>query len=362
MVQDFDISKDNFDVVADHPELVDINFTRNNNADWLHSNAIDFNPDLDQILVSPRFNSEIWIIDHSTSTAQAATHSGGNSGKGGDLLYRWGNPIAYRAGDESDQLLFGSHDAQWIKPGLPGAGNIIVFNNGGFDYGRDGNYSSINEWTPPLNGFNYDLNKNQAYGPIGFTWSYKSAIQDDFYSSFISGVQRLANGNTLIDEGEDGKLFEVTTDGDLVWKYQNPITNNGIVTQGSPAPVASLPALFRAYRHAKDYSAFDLQDLSPIGTVELYNAYSNLNLLSSDQGGINYPAIDNLNYGQGQLVTLIANELPLLQFSHWSVESGSASFNNEFDPFTTFVMGAENTVIRANFIEGDDFIFLNGFE
>lgn len=362
LVQDYDVSKDNYAVVANHPELVDLNFTRNNSEDWLHSNAIDYNPELDQIMVSPRFNSEIWIIDHSTNTAQAATHSEGNSGKGGDLLYRWGNPIAYRAGNESDQTLFGSHDAQWIKAGLPSAGNIMVFNNGGTDYGRDGNYSSINEWTPPVNGFNYDLNNNQAYGPNDFIWSYQEIVPEDFYSSFISGVQRLANGNTLIDEGENGLLFEVTTNGNRVWQYQNPVTNNGVVSQGSPAPVASLPALFRAYRYAIDYSAFDTQVLDPNGTVELYNAYSDLTVQSTHNGGINYPAQGTLVFGQGQLVTLIANELPLLQFSHWSVEAGSALFDNEFDPFTTFVMTAQATVIQANFIAVDDLIFLNSFE
>ncbi|MCG8124292.1 MAG: arylsulfotransferase (ASST), partial [Candidatus Thiodiazotropha taylori] len=92
--------------------------------------------------------SEIWVIDHSTTTAEAAGHSGGASGKGGDLLYRWGNPQAYDAGTADEQMLFVPHDGEWIEAGYPGAGNIIIFNNGG---GRpEGNYSSIDEITPPL--------------------------------------------------------------------------------------------------------------------------------------------------------------------------------------------------------------------
>ncbi|MGC8644373.1 MAG: hypothetical protein ACP5XB_31305, partial [Isosphaeraceae bacterium] len=59
--------------------------------------------ELDQILLSVHSFSEIWIIDHGTTTAEAATHKGGRSGKGGDLLYRWGNPQAYRAGTAADQ-------------------------------------------------------------------------------------------------------------------------------------------------------------------------------------------------------------------------------------------------------------------
>lgn len=63
-------------------------------------NGIDYNPVLDQIALSTHNLNEWYIIDHSTTTAEAATSSGGNSGKGGDLLYRWGNPAAYQATKE----------------------------------------------------------------------------------------------------------------------------------------------------------------------------------------------------------------------------------------------------------------------
>ena len=107
-----------------------------------------YNADLDQIAVSVWTFSEFWIIDHSTTTAEAASHKGGRSGKGGDLLYRWGNPRAYRAGTKADQKLFRQHNAHWIPKGLPGAGHMLVFNNGGDRPG--GSYSSVDEIVLPV--------------------------------------------------------------------------------------------------------------------------------------------------------------------------------------------------------------------
>ncbi|MFQ5498604.1 MAG: aryl-sulfate sulfotransferase, partial [Candidatus Zixiibacteriota bacterium] len=127
LIQDYDSTKANYGIVADHPELLDINFTvASGLADWIHANSVDYNPLFNQLVISVRRQSEIWIIDHSTSTAEAASHSGGNSGKGGDILYRWGNPQGYDRGDSSDAMLSGQHDARWIEPGFPGEGNLLI--------------------------------------------------------------------------------------------------------------------------------------------------------------------------------------------------------------------------------------------
>jgi hypothetical protein len=217
LIQDHDLTKANYGSVVDHPELIDLNYAHNPQADWNHINSIDYSSELDQIVLSVRNFSEIWIIDHSTSTAEAAGHTGGNSDRGGDLLYRWGNPQTYGAGTAGDQQLFVQHDAEWIEDGLPGAGNILVFNNG---TGRPaGSYSSIDEIVPPLLA-DGSYESGLPFGPAAPAWTYQGSPMSDLYAERISGSQRLLNGNTLICDGPGGRFFEVTAGGDTVWEHE----------------------------------------------------------------------------------------------------------------------------------------------
>lgn len=222
LIQEYDSAKANYGNVDQHPELIDINYGGALvKSDWLHANSIDYHQDFDQILLSIRNFNEIWVIDHSTTTQQAAGHTGGNSGKGGDLLYRWGNPAAYKRGTSADQKLFSQHDASWIQEGYPGAGNILFFNNG---VDRPlGTYSSVDEIVPPVdeNGI-YSLAQGSSYGPENLYWTYVGKPPSSFYSQGISGAERLKTGDTLICNGVEGRFFEVTPDGTIVWEYQNP--------------------------------------------------------------------------------------------------------------------------------------------
>jgi len=271
LIQDFDETKANYGVVADHPERIDINFVGRSTqiapaemrrlkalgyvggeepeedrpqrrggpgpgkdfADWNHTNSIDYNAELDQIILSVLGFSEVWIIDHSTTTDEAAGRSGGRCGKGGDLLYRWGNTQAYRAGGAADQLLFAQHDARWIPAGSPGAGHILVFNNG---RGRPGEeYTSIDELVPPLNkDGTYARDAGGAYGPVKPCWTYASPSKTDFFAGHISGAQRLPNGDTLICSGEKGRLFEVNPGGDVVWEFVSSF--GGEIGRHGPPP------------------------------------------------------------------------------------------------------------------------------
>jgi hypothetical protein len=323
LVQDHDKSKSNYGAVAAHPELVDVNFARGRGRgfgnladvadtgpkakgpkkapsdnetlaklkglgyigagggkkfagfmpDWTHMNAVAYNPHLDQILLSPRTFNEIWVIDHSTTRAEAAGHTGGKSGKGGDLLYRWGNPRAYRA--QGEQRLFAQHDAHWIAEGLPGAGHVLIFNNGG---GRpDGNYSSADEIVLPVDAQGRYLKAaGGPFSPEKPVWSYTAPKKSDFYANMMSGAQRLPNGNTLISTGFGGTIFEVTPAGAMVWKYTVP-NDPGFVSGTGPGGRGGrggANSIFRAYRYGLDYSGLRDKDLTPGPTIEDLQAKS----------------------------------------------------------------------------------------
>ena len=186
--------------------------------DWTHINAISYNTELDQIMLTVRAFSEIWIIDHSTTSAEAKGHSGGRRGMGGDLLYRWGNPQAYRAGKKIDRQLFAPHGAHWIPPGRPGAGHALVFNNG---MGRPGgDYSSVDEIVLPVDAAGrYAREPSSAYGPDRPVWTFGAPDKPSFYARLLSSAQRLPNGNTLILHGETGAMFEVAPAKKIVWQH-----------------------------------------------------------------------------------------------------------------------------------------------
>ena len=268
LIQDYDSTKANYGVPADHPELIDAAGDHTALPEfWNHMNAIDYNAEFDEIALSVRGNSEVWIIDHSTTTAQAASHSGGVRGKGGDLLYRWGNPITYGAGTASNQQYYQQHDVEWIKPDSPGAGDLMCYNNG---LGRGTtNASSVNEFIPAVDADgNYSLLPS-VVNPTGFNWSYYGDTANPMYSADISGAQRLPNGNTIICTGGTGEFREVTYSGNIVWKYINPVAHTGPVAQGSEPPAdpnaagETLNSVFRIYKYSLDYPAFIGKTLTP---------------------------------------------------------------------------------------------------
>jgi len=274
LVQDYDTTKENYGNPASHPELVDVNGTNKQlSYFWNHMNSIDYNAEFDQIMMSVRGNSELWVIDHSTTTEEAAGHSGGTYGKGGDLLFRWGNPSTYSRGDRNDQMLFEQHDCQWVEPGKPGEGNILVFNNG-LSRLDGSNYSSVDEIVPPVDssGF-YILAAGSAFEPHELLWTYTAPNKTDMYAEAISGAQRLWNGNTLICDGTHGTFLEVTPVKELVWEYNCPVDNNGPMTQGEEPGLDvrqhQYNAVFKIQRYPTDYTAFDGKDMTPSDVIEL---------------------------------------------------------------------------------------------
>ena len=298
LIQDHDPSKPNFGVVGDHPERVDLNYPlaglaasrarllhgrRFGSDNWMHANAIDYHEELDLVMITVRHWGELWVVDHGTTTEEAKGRSGGRRGRGGDLLYRWGNPRAYRRGTAADQRLFRPHHAHWIKSG-PGAGNVLVFNNGWEFAGFERDHSSIVEvaW-PGLAGLQPPM-PGGAWGPPEPSWEYTASPPSEFLSYRAGGAQRLPNGNTLICVAEHGVLIEVTPSGETVWKYVSPVALD-ILRQGDPIEVSDLDvhvepgepwvigtrtetALYRATRYAPDYPGLKALDLTPKGTLE----------------------------------------------------------------------------------------------
>ncbi|GGD55874.1 hypothetical protein GCM10011361_23040 [Muriicola marianensis] len=318
LIQDFDPEKKNYGVVSDHPRKININIQSdevgspmtqerldqmkqmgfltsnatvdNRGSDIVHTNAVSYNPDLDQIVISVPGYGEIFVIDHSTTTEEARGDSGGRWGHGGDLLYRWGNPANYGKGAEEDQQLYGQHDSKWIPEGYPGAGNLMVYNNdiphpdnklpnmwaslaGKTDpemnvaVGDVGNYSAVHEWSIPSEETGvYEPGEEGVFGPAEPDWTYTAPDLYSMYSAFISGAHRLRNGHTFITQGMQGRLIEIDENGKLVWEYWTPYKFDYTLPDGSPAQPTGpfIFGLFRATLYPQDHPAFTGKTLSPL--------------------------------------------------------------------------------------------------
>jgi len=269
LIQDFDATKDDFGVVADNPQLINVNYdTNDGKADWLHANALDYNADLDQIMISIPTFSELWIIDHSTTTAQAASSTGGNFASGGDLLYRVGNLQAYDKGDADDQLFFYQHDTHWVNEFVPDnhplKGQMVVFNN---RVGPD--FSSI-EFLPSQ----FDMYDNGyplfqgSWPPYDLQNTITHPEPTSFHSTGLSSAQLLPNGNLLMCSGRQGYIVELTENNDIVWEYITPQKGMLTATQGDSLELNN-NLTFRAFRYPPEYSAFENRDLEPTGWYEL---------------------------------------------------------------------------------------------
>lgn len=288
LVQHLDPDLPNYGAPADHPHRLDINAggdaeiideeeleqlkalgyvpddadADDIESDFLHMNGVDYHPGLDQIALSVPEIGEIWIIDHSTSTEEARGSTGGRAGKGGDILYRWGNPRTYGQGTEADQELFYQHQVLWIPEGWGRAGHLTVFNNGG---GRpDGDWSSVMEIAPPLdeNG-QYVMTAGGEFGPPQPAWKYEAEDPSSFFAPFVSGAHRLENGHTFVCSGPQGRFFELSAEGTIVWEYLNPF--KGKVEGWNPPGTEKLHyAVFRATKIPPDHPGLGGKVLRPL--------------------------------------------------------------------------------------------------
>jgi len=167
-----------------------------------------FNPE--NIIVSSRNGDFIAIISKHT----------------GDIVWRVGPYYSNdtEAGRKLGQII-GLHHAHMIPQGLPGAGDILLFDNGGVaGYGYFGMPDRFRLWSRvfEFNPVTLDIVWQYSY-PTGNWWFPRSGDGHKFFSYYISSAQRLPNGNTLISEGSNGRVFEVTNTSKIVWDYEQPL-------------------------------------------------------------------------------------------------------------------------------------------
>lgn len=207
LVQEDDASKENYGTIAEHPELINLNFATSYKGDIMHANGLTYDPERKLIFLTINWFSEVWVIDHSTTSAEAAAHKGGKYQKGGDLVYRFGNPRAYN-NNEGVPLFDNVHTPFFVEDVEKPYSHLLVFSNN-----MGGKKQSV-VYELDLSG-EFSLKPHTNNEPP-VVWSF---TDPDLYGGRISGAVRQANGNTLITEGDFG-IWEVTPDKEVVWKFK----------------------------------------------------------------------------------------------------------------------------------------------
>jgi len=246
-------------------------------GDWMHINSMSvlgpnkwydagderFHPD--NIIWDGRETNIIAIIDKKT----------------GKIVWKVGPD--YDTSEELKQLgwIIGQHHAHMIPRGLPGEGNILVFDNGGW-----AGYGSPNPGSPKgIKNALRDYSRVLEFDPITLkiVWQYTPAEAgfvmpvdaNRFYSPFISSAQRLPNGNTLITEGSGGRIIEVTPNHEIVWEYISPYWGEklkiNMVYRAYRVPYEWVPQLDKPEEvpiERIDVKTFRVPGAAPIGRVK----------------------------------------------------------------------------------------------
>lgn len=303
VVQDIDPAKANYvgagKTVAAYPGRINLNLPgKPLKRDWLHCNSLDYNPASGHLVINS-VQGELYVIDHDGTFVAGDPKAGiaKAAGAAGDFLYRFGDAARYAQGDpprilenwdsatSGHKQMGGAHDAHWIAAGLPGAGHLMVFNNGQYLYQRTPQ-SSVLEINPFLDAAGRDTGRYVNPPDAGYrretydkdthnqprlisnqiVGGYRSVNSHGLFSHIGSSAQRLPNGNLFVCSDTEGHFFEVTAKGELAWEYLNPVTREGAVkTLGDVLPMTN--SVFRAYRYAADFPAFKGRELTPGGTL-----------------------------------------------------------------------------------------------
>ena len=213
-------------------------------GDWLHTNCMSYlGPNKRYNEGDERFHPENIIFDSREANFLAII-----SKKTGKIVWKIG-PNWDDENIKHISYIIGPHHTHLIPEGLPGEGNILVFDNGGWGgYGVPNTVSedgTKNVWR--------DYSRVLEINPITLeiVWQFtpesiRAGIPTDaskFYSPYVSSAQRLPNGNTLIDEGSNGRLIEVTYEKEIVWEWISPYFSNS----KDEDPINNM--IYRGYRY-----------------------------------------------------------------------------------------------------------------
>lgn len=205
--------------------------------DWLHLNSARYlGPNKWHDAGDARFHPDHVIVSSRSASLVAIV------ARDGAIAWRLGPEVSATAEARAVGQIIGQHDAHLIPPGLPGAGNLLLFDNGGA--------SGVGDPSPisPLGNAIYQRASSRVLEidpvSLALVWSYAAP---NFFSTNISGAQRLPNGNTLITEGAPGRVFEVTPAREIVWEFMNPpgegARRSNAVYRAYRLPYAWLPQL-----------------------------------------------------------------------------------------------------------------------
>ena len=196
--------------------------------DWLHINSATYvGPNRWYDAGDQRFKPDNVIISSRQASFVAII------ARDGSVVWQIGPDFSRSDAERVIGQIIGQHHAHMIPRGLPGAGNIMIFDNGGSSgYGAPSPIASNGQGI-----YARATSRVLEIDPVTLklVWSYTSL---NFFSMNISSAQRLPNGNTLITEGFPGRIFEVTEKSEIVWEYMVAPAKAGRRSN----------ALYRAYR------------------------------------------------------------------------------------------------------------------
>ena len=355
IVQDFDSSKSNYGVVAEHPERININYQDFSfeRADFMHMNNIDYHEETDQILLCVRNYNEVWIIDHSTSTDEASTSEGGLCNKGGDILYRWGNEKTYLGDEADEQILLYPHDANWIKRDNEFEEGILIFNNG-----SPAQLSEGLIFLPEKDSSQCSYVFDDGYLPQNAIKQIHHPEKEKSHSTHASSIQFIDDDKYLICAARQGRGVVVDNDNNLLWEYLVPMRNGFPIEQGEEISLSQNFTNQMGF-YPFDFAGFEGKDLSPKNYLELNPNEEKCILTNINQtieSNTNFKVINNISTTSLIINSSFSTEYIIINASGQLIDQGSILFGINEIQLNKFQSGLYFLKVKQSNIEPIKFV------